>query len=129
MRPLFSFEVILLTILTAFDLSDGIATSLTAGFPPDTEPTFDIEEQDLDSDYDDPVEDSAEGDPAATQPPVDVVAPALSERTVKAYIVKYTAYRTFVADSQSLRCVLRNEIQSACDHMVYLFRRDYFLPQ
>ena len=89
----------LLTILTAFDLSDGIVTSMTAGFPPDVEPVFDIEEQDLDSDYDGPVEDSTEEDPASTQPPVDVAAPILPERTVKAYVIKNTAYRTFVGDS------------------------------
>ena len=86
-------------IMTAFDLSDGIVTSLAAGFPPDAEPVFDIEEQDLDNDYDDPVEDSAEGDPAVTQPPVDMAVPVLPKRVIKAYVVKYTAYRTFVLDS------------------------------
>ena len=105
-RPSSSFEDLLLNILAAFDLSDGIATSLTAGFPPDAEPAFNIEEQDLDSDYDDPVGDPAEGDPAVTQPPVDVTAPVLPNRTVKAYVVKYTAYRMFVVDPRSLRCVL-----------------------
>ena len=98
-NPPFSFEDLSLIILTAFDLSDVIATSLTAGFPPDAEPSFDIEEQDLDSDYDDPVGDSAVGDPAVTQPPVDVTASVFPKRTVKTYIVKYTAYRTFVVDS------------------------------
>ena len=99
------FRDLLLTILTAFNLSNGIATSLTAGFPPDVESTFDMKEQDLDSDYDSFVEDSAKGDPAGTQPPVEVAAPTLPDRTVKTYVVKYTAYRTFVGDLRSLRCI------------------------
>jgi len=97
--PSFSFEILPLIIPTAFDLSDGILTSLTAGLSPDTDSFFDIEEQDLDNDFDDPVEDSAEGDTVITQPPVDVAAPVPPKRTVKSYIIKYTAYRTFVVDS------------------------------
>lgn len=99
--PFLFFGDHLLKILTAFDLTDGIVTSLAAGFPPDAEPIFDMEEQDLDSDYDDPVD----GDPAISQLP-DMIVSVLPERSVKAYIVKYTAYKTFVGDSWSLRCVL-----------------------
>ena len=72
-------------------------TSLGAGLPPGVEPVFDLPEHNSDSDYDPPVEDTIK-DPAEIQSPVDAVAPILPERTVKAYIVKYTAYRTFVDD-------------------------------
>jgi hypothetical protein len=87
-----------LTIIAAFDFSDGFVTGLTAAFPSDVEPFFDIERQEFNDDYDNPVDDSAEGGSAISQPPADETAPTLPERTVKAYIVKYTAYRTFVGD-------------------------------
>ena len=103
-------------------------TSLDAGFPLGVEPVFDMSEHDSDSDYDVPVEDPT-GDPDEVQPPIDVAPPILPERRVKVYIVKYTAYRTFVGDPRSLRRSLIDEIQPACDHLVYLYRRDHFLPQ
>ena len=84
----------MLIIPTAFDFSDGIATSLEAGFPPYVEPFFQMEENDPDDDYDGPVEVSAE-----IQPPIDAAAPVSLGKAVKAYIVNYTAHRTFVDDS------------------------------
>jgi hypothetical protein len=110
------------TIPIAFDFSDGIATSLNAGLPPGVAPFFEMEEHNSDSDYDGPVE-----APAKARPPIGVTASALPERAVKAYVVKYTAYRTFVGNSRNTRCPLMGEIQPACDHLVYLFRRDLLL--
>ena len=92
-------------------------TGLTAGLPPGVEPVFDLGERDFDNDYDPPAEDPtgdsiqrcpspelmAEfqpiGDPAETQPPIDAADPIPPERTVKAYVVKYTPYKTFVSGS------------------------------
>lgn len=82
-----------------FDFSDGITTTLEAGLPPDVEPIFDMEECDLDCDYDAPDEDSGEINSIETQPTISTAAPLFPERTIKAYVVKYTAYRTFVGDS------------------------------
>jgi hypothetical protein len=96
--PLYFFGGLTLTIPTAFDFSDGIPISLEAGLPPGIKPFFQMEEHDSDSDYDDPVE-----TPARIQPLVGAAALMLPERTVRAYIVKYTAYRTFVGDSRSFK--------------------------
>ena len=82
-----------------FDFPDGIVTSLKAGVPLGVEPFFDMGEHDPDDDYDAPVEDSIERDPAKTQLPTDATVIVLPERAVKAYVVKYTAYRTLVCDS------------------------------
>ena len=90
--PLYFFKGLMLIIPTAFDFSDGIATNLEAGFPPGVEPFFQMEEPD--DDYDDPVE-----VPAEIQPPIDAAAPVSLGKAVKAYIVNYTAHRTFVDDS------------------------------
>ena len=122
-----SFVDPLLTFPTAFDSSDGIVTSLKARPPPGVENVFDLGEHDIDGDYDVPVEDTTR-DPVETVPPTDEATPILPERTVKAYVVKYTAYKTFVG-SWNLRRSLMDETQSARDHLVYLFRRDCFLPQ
>lgn len=78
-------------IPTAFDHSDGVETVLTAGLPPGL-PTFvDLEEDELDGDYD-----PAEGVPVMARIPCEETARVLAERPVKAYLVKYTSYRTFV---------------------------------
>jgi hypothetical protein len=106
----------MLIIPTAFDFSDGIATNLEAGFPPYVEPFFQMEESD--DDYDGPAE-----VPAEIQPPIDAAAPVPLGKAVKAYIVKYTAYRTFVDDSRSLQ-PLTDEMQPACDYLVYLLGGD-----
>ena len=97
-RSPFLLEGPLFTITAAFDFSDGHVMGLTAAFPSDLDPFFDIEGQDLSDDYDSPVDDSAEGGLATSQPPADATAPTFPERTVKVCIVKYTAYRTFVRD-------------------------------
>ena len=97
-RSPFSIGDPLLTITAAFDFSDGYITGLTAAFPSEVEPFFDIKGQDFNDDYDSPVDGPADGDLAISQPPADVVTPTLPERTVKAYIVRYTAFRTFVHD-------------------------------
>ena len=59
------------------------------GLPTGVEPFFDLEGSDLDSDFNGPLED----DPAEHQSQVspDVSGPP---RSIKAYVVKYTAYRT-----------------------------------
>jgi len=98
MHPLF-FGGLPSTIPTVFDFSDGIVTGLKDGLPPDVEPVFDMVEHDPDLDYDCSFGSSVGWVPTNTQPPIDVAAPMLSERTVKGYVVKYTAYRTFVRDS------------------------------
>ena len=82
-----------------FDFPDGIATSLEAGLPLGVEPFFDMVEHDPDNDYDAPVGNSTEGYPAEAPPPINTTAAVLPERTIKAYVVKYTAYRTFVGGS------------------------------
>ena len=111
-----------------FDFSDGIVTSLEAELPPEVEPFFQMEDHDLDSDHDGPDGTPSEGGSAKAQSPINTAAPMLPERTVKAYVVKYMAYRMSVNNSSSLICPLMDEIQSACNHLVYLFRGDYFLP-
>ena len=88
-----------MTAPTVFDFSDGITTSLGAGLPPDVDPVFEMGEHDSDGDYYAPVQDSAEGDPLETKLSIGAAAPLLSERTVKAYVVEYTSYRTFVGGS------------------------------
>lgn len=82
------------SIPAAFDLSGYVETSMTAGFPPGLDTTFDVEESDLDNDYD-----HAEEDPTDSQTPGEGPSQILQERPVKAYLVKYTAYRTFVGGS------------------------------
>ena len=123
-----SLQGLTLIIPIVFDFSDGIVTSLEAELPPELEPFFQMEDHDLDSDHDDPDEVPAEGGSAEAQLPIDTAAPMLPERTVKAYVVKHTAYRTSVDDSSSLRCPLTDEMQPACNNLVYLFRGDYILP-
>ena len=93
-----------------------------AGFPADLDTFFDMEEDDLDSDYD-----LAEEEPAHSETTPE--APA-EEIPVKAYLVKYTAYKAFVggSDARSLGYSLM-EVQPARDHLVPLFRRDLSLPQ
>lgn len=124
-----SFPGLLLTFLTVFDSSDDVVTTLKAGLPLGVEPVFDMGEHDFDSDYDAPVEDPAEGDPAETKLPIDAAAPILPDRTVKAYVVKYTPYKTFVDNLRSLGRPLTDKMQLTRDHLVYLYKRDWFLPQ
>lgn len=81
-------------IPTAFDLSDGIETGLTDEFPPGLPTVVDTEEDGMDIDYD-----PAEEAPVDIQLPYEEPAQSLPERSVKAYLVKYTAYRTFVSGS------------------------------
>ena len=108
-----------------FDFPNGIETSLRAGLPPGVEPTFDLGKHDFESDYDDPVEEN----PVKNRQPVDVAAPTLPERTVKAYIIKYTSYRTFVDGSRCPRNILMDGIQLTRNNLVYLYRRYRFLPR
>ena len=75
------------TTIAAFGFSDGIETRPDAGLPPGVESFFDLEGCDLDSDYECPIED----DPSEPQ---SQVSPDISEGSIKAYLVKYTAYRT-----------------------------------
>lgn len=67
---------------------------MTAGFPPGLDTFFDIGDNDLDNDYD-----LAEEDPAGFQADPEVPEQIFQERPVKAYLVKYTAYKTLVGDS------------------------------
>ena len=78
--------------LTAFGFSGGIQTHLNEGPPPGIEPSFDLEECDSDSDFDDPVEE----DPARARPKVSPDTSEPPQRSIKAYVVKYTAYKTLV---------------------------------
>lgn len=82
---------LLFNVTPAFDLSDGVEIGMTAGLPQGFDTALDLEEEDLDGDYD-----SAEGGPDGEQVPGEVPTQTSQERTVKAYLVKYTAYRTFV---------------------------------
>ena len=94
-----------------FDFSDGVATSVEAGFPPGVESTFKMEEEcDSTSDYDAPAQDLVEGDTFETKQSTDSAAPLLPGRTVGAYVVKYTPYRTFVSESGILRRPLMDEV-------------------
>lgn len=79
-----------------FDTSDGIEISLTAGLPPGLEASLDIlDRNDSNTDFD-----FAEEEPADAQVPLnETCAQVLPGKTVKAYLVKDTAYRTFVCDS------------------------------
>ena len=118
------FRGLTLTTPPAFEFSDGIATNLEVGLPPGVEPFFEMEENDSSDDYDGPVEVPA----GRIQQPIDAAAPVPLGKAVKAYIVKYTAYRTFVGKPSSLRCPLMNKVQPACDHLVYLLRGNQFHP-
>lgn len=109
-----------------FDFPDSVVISLNAGLPLGVETTFNLGEHGFESDYDAPDE-GLTGGCSETQPPAALMLP---ERTVKAYVVRYTAYRTFVGDSVcNLSRSLMDEIQPTRDHLVYLYRRDRFLPQ
>jgi len=110
-------------IPTAFSFSDGIQTHLNAGLPPDVEPFSDLEECDLDSDFDDPTE----GDSAEPRPQVSPDASKSPQKSIKTYVVKYTAYRTSVGDQRKVHIPLTNVAQLARDNLVYLLGRDCFL--
>ena len=128
----------MLIISTAFDLSDGIETSLTAVLPPGLETVADMEEKDSYSDYDLAEKAPAESDSDTDYDPANLKAPTqtrrkaptqvLPERSVKAYLVKYTAYRTFVSNSYSKWYSLM-DVQLVRDHLVHLFRTCRFLSQ
>ena len=79
----------------AFGFSHGIETRLSGGLPPGVEPFFDLEGSDSDNDFDDP----AEGGPVEPQLQTiaDVHQLPLAKRSIRTYIVKYTAYKTLVA--------------------------------
>jgi hypothetical protein len=117
--PLYLFKGLTLIVPTVFEFSDGIATSLQAGLPLGVEPFFQMEDRDSDDDYDGPVE-----TPTKVQSPIGTTAPIPPERTAKAYVIKNTAYKTFVSNLSSLRCPLMGEMQPPCDNLVYLFRGD-----
>ena len=98
---------ILFIIPIAFDLSNGIETSLAAGLPPGLDPAIDVNEDDLDGDYEFAEECPADKGPIDAEVISRTRAPqVLPERTVKAYLVRCTAYRTFVRDFRSPRCPL-----------------------
>ena len=56
----------------------------------------------------------------------EVIAQVDQERTIKAYLVKDTSYRTFVDGLPGLECSLIC-VQSTRGRLVHLFRRDLFL--
>ncbi|KAF9647868.1 hypothetical protein BDM02DRAFT_3116338 [Thelephora ganbajun] len=102
---------------STFSFSDGVETHLNAGLPPGIEHFFDLEECDFDNDFDGPadldnpidfgdpvdLDGPTEDDPADSQPQV---SPDISEslpRSIKAYVVKYTAYRTLVCELHEVR--------------------------
>jgi len=111
------------TTPTAFSFSDGIKTHLNAGLPPDAEPFSDLEDCDLGCDFDDPVE----GDSAESKPQVSPDASNPPQKSIKTYVVKYTAYRTSVGDQHKVHTPLTNEAQLARDNLVHLLGRDCFL--
>jgi len=78
------------TTTTAFSFSEGIETRRDGELPPGVESFFDLEDCDLDSDFDCPVED----DPVEPQAQVSPDVSECPQKPVKAYLVKYTAYRT-----------------------------------
>ncbi|KAF9790812.1 hypothetical protein BJ322DRAFT_411728 [Thelephora terrestris] len=85
---------------STFDLSDGIETSLTAGLPPGLDATFDIEENSLTDDYNDVEQYPADEVFVDAEVPSETRVegpPEIPERTVKAYLVKYTPYNTLRA--------------------------------
>jgi hypothetical protein len=59
------------------------------------EPCFDLAECDLNSDFDDPVDD----DPMQPQPRASSDTLESPRRPINAYLVKFTAYKTLVAKS------------------------------
>ena len=86
------------TTTTAFSFSDGVETPPDAGLPSSVESFFDLEDCDLDRDFDCP----GEGDPVESQAET---SPDISERqqkSIKAYLVKCTAYRTLGGDSYQI---------------------------
>ena len=89
---------------TAFSFSDGVQTDLNAGLPPDIETFSDLEECDLDSDFDDPVE----GDSAEPQPKVSPDTSRSPQESIKTYVIKYTAYRTSVGCQHEVHIPLTN---------------------
>ena len=91
---LFSGDLPLSTI-AVFDLTDGVETSIPAGLPEGLDTALDLEGNNSNDDYDVDGEDS-DDDRVASKAP----APILQKRTVKAYLVKYTAYRTSVRDCE-----------------------------
>lgn len=95
---------------------------MTAGFPPELDTTFDIEENDADSGYG-----FARRGPAGPETQTEAPAQILQERTVKAYLVKYTAYNTFVGARYTKCRIKANDVQPLRDYMVYLLWRDFFL--
>ena len=92
------------TVPTAFSFSDGVQTDLNAGLPPDIETFSDLEECDLDSDFDDPVE----GDSAEPQPKVSPDTSRSPQESIKTYVIKYTAYRTSVGCQHEVHIPLTN---------------------
>ena len=108
-----------------FSSSGGVKTDLTAGPPPTIEPFSDLEEWDLDGDFDGP----PEGNPTEIQPQVSPDTLEESKRPIKAYLVRDVAYRTLVGNCPEVCCVTNRLVQFARDHMVYLFRGNIFLQQ
>lgn len=90
------------TIVAAFSFSDGIETRPDAELPPGVESFFDLEDCDLDSDFDCSVED--DGDPVEPQAEISPEISERPQRSIKAYLVKYTAYRTLGDESRQVHC-------------------------
>ncbi|KAF9790820.1 hypothetical protein BJ322DRAFT_412454 [Thelephora terrestris] len=78
---------------STFSFSNGTETDLDAELPPGMEPCFDLAECDLDSDFDDPVDD----DPMQPQPRASSDTLESPRRPINAYLVKFTAYKTLRA--------------------------------
>ena len=93
------------TIPAAFGFSDGIQTYLNAGLPPGVEPFFDLEECDLDGDFGD----SVEGEPTGLQSQISPDASMPPQKSIKTYVIKYTAYKTSVSESHKARVPLTNQ--------------------
>ena len=86
------------TTTTAFSFSDGVETPPDAGLPSSVESFFDLEDCDLDGDFDCPGEDDPVESQAETSPDIS----ERQQKSIKAYLVKCTAYRTLGGDSYQI---------------------------
>ena len=91
--------VLSFTVWTAFDHGDGIETTVAAEFPSDMDTAFDTEGDDFDSDYD-PTEEGHIGHQGSVG---EAPTHPFPERVVKAYLVKYTSYKTSVVQSSCIK--------------------------
>jgi len=109
------------TIATAFTFSGGIETCPDAGLPPGVESFFDLEDCDLDSDFDCPAEDI--DDPVEPQAEVPPDISERPQRSIKAYLVKYTAYRTLGGELHQVHRITNGE-DADCARLSGIFTRE-----